>query len=168
MAKKDAPEILSYAVMGTLVILTLAGIVTSGILVRPGHYEAETLPRTAGSIHWQLTASWGRTVCGNPGQKGALIFGPYDSYPAGTYTATFYVSSEGEQGLALGKVEVADAKTTTVLAQEEVVSEGQATKRVYTLTYTLQQPSVLEFRAWYYGEQQFCVDRVVTTSALGR
>jgi len=157
----NARHIRIYGVIATLVVLTVLALISSGALVRPGYYEAEYMPRMTGRIVWQAGASWGRMVCGEPGNQGALVFGPYDWFEPGTYEVEFATDVQAERGIVPGRVEVSEVETGAILAQVEITGTTlTAEKRQIALSYTLTRTSSLEFRAWYYGQQRLCIDRI--------
>jgi hypothetical protein len=162
VVKQGFPKSYVIGAMITLVLLTCLALLSTGALVRPGHYEAEFMPRTTGKAVWQLGASWGRVVCGEPGQQGELVYGPYEWIDPKAYSVEFVTSIQAEPGITVGRVEVSDAKTGAILAQQEITSRipGQE-RRLVTLTYSLTQTSLLEFRVWYYGTQRLCVDDIL-------
>lgn len=153
-------QVAGLLVLGLLVVL---GFLFSRAQVRQGHYQAENLPRTTGSVVWNASAAYGREVCGNPGQTGALIYGPYDWYDPGEYKTSFYLHAGAAPGAVVGRVEVSDAKTAAILASGDIVNADTAEVRfIYQLAFSLRQAKQLEFRVWYYGVDRFCVDQVIT------
>lgn len=153
-------QVAGLLVLGLLVVL---GLIFSGSQVRPGHYQAENLPRTTGGVVWNLGAAYGREVCGTPGKTGAMIYGPYDWYDPGEYKASFYLRAQATPGTVVGRVEVSDARTGAILASGEITYTDTAEVRfVYQLSFSLRQSNLLEFRVWYYGIDRFCVDQVIT------
>jgi hypothetical protein len=152
----------------TLSLLVILGLFFSYAQVQPGHYQAENLPRTTGVVNWTPRAAFGREVCGIPGQSGALTYGPYDWYDAGLYITSFYLHNAAGAGTVVGRVEVSDAETGIVLTSRDIVStDGNDKTVVYQLGFALAKPSLLEFRAWYYGTGRLCIDQVVIHSAAG-
>lgn len=145
-----------------LSLLVVLGLFFSRAQVQPGHYQAENLPRTTGSVVLNLHAAFGREVCGKPGQPGALIYGPYDWYEPGEYKTSFYLSTEAAPNTVLGRVEVSDAGTGVILATRDIINAEPEVRSVYQLLFSLGQASQLEFRVWYYGVDRLCVDQVIT------
>jgi hypothetical protein len=158
-------QLVGLLALGILVIL---GLLFSYAQIQPGHYQAENLPRTAGIVNWTPRAAFSREVCGLPGQSGALTFGPYDWYDAGSYKTSFYQHNAAEAGTVVGRVEVSDAETGVVLASRDIVSSDVDDKGlVYQLEFSLSKPSMLEFRTWYYGTGRLCIDQVTIQSSAG-
>jgi len=152
-----------------LTLLVILSLFFSYAQVRAGHYQAENLPRTTGSVKWNLNAVFGREVCGNPGQTGALIYGPYDWYDTGSYNVSYYLHVVAPSGTVVGRVEVSDAKTGAILASKDIVSDYTLKDNaVYQLAFSIKQSTMLEFRVWYYGIERLCIDQVIIQATAGK
>jgi hypothetical protein len=162
MTPKIREDTITLSVVITIIVLAVI-LVASAVSSRlqPGQYEAESMSRTTGQVKIDLGSSWVRKVCGITGQGGALTYGPYIWYDPGSYNVTFYLTQQAPANTSLGKVDVAVAKSDVILASQDIkTNTGDNLRHTITLTFTLMNKSMLEFRTWYYGQGVLCVDKV--------
>lgn len=156
--KRISANLSSSAIWLLLIVLAL---VMSWVRTSMGVYQAEDLPRDVGIVRWDTQASWLRLVCGRADAEGALIYGPYDTYAAGTYGAVFWLRYIAPAGVVVGQIDVHDARRGQILAAQEISAlEGGGTIEPYALRFAIEQASELEFRVWGDGKFLLCVDRV--------
>ena len=121
-------------------------------------FEAESLKIGSGTAVPDVDASGGVLVRGSvAGDPRPVVFGPYRTFPAGSYEARFRAEGRGhvEVSTDFGARTIRDARVE-VAALEEVA-----------LDFDLERPSALEFRAFADGPGALGVDWVLVRKLDG-
>ncbi len=102
-------------------------------------------------------------------QKGFLLWGPYERFPAGTYEAKITMRAENirDKSTAIAVFDVVSSKGTTVHAKKEIyekdfqVSDDYA--EIVTLLEIKREVSDIEFRIHYLDNADIYIDRIDIT-----
>jgi len=139
-----------------------------------GHiYEAERLKRRTGNRRSDTDASAERAVVAEPSgdREGHMAFGPYRTFPSGKYVAIFRLKVDKSSGESVAILDVCADKGEKILAEQELVADDFAQENVYqdfSLLFTVEGPTPVEFRVYYTGKTTVWVDYVYVTFAEER
>lgn len=150
--------------------------VVEQILVRSRHVkkipdllEAEEL-FFHGEVVEDLEASGGQAVYAHPEtvEQKEMLYGPYREYPAGNYTARFWVKVSGTvpPGRTVPNIAFFDVVTNygqQKIAERELTVAPFFNKKGYQpieLSFTLTRPEVLEFRVKYLRKVPLTIDKI--------
>jgi len=174
LLRVDEVEVWEYA--------PLAGALREGMWmdvrghsIRLGHiaasYEAEALYRRVGVEEADPAASAGAaTALTGLGEKGYIVFGPYERFPAGRYRVIFRLRVEDPPPSApVAVLDVTSDFGQTVHRRVELFGADFARGRVYRefgLTFHLAQATELEFRVYAPGGASLWADAVRVEGAL--
>lgn len=134
-----------------------------------GHMiQAESLPRRLGIPTPDPAALNGAALAADPatGGDGIINAGPYMTFPAGSYRATFRLKVDDDASPhPLARVDVAGDEGRIILAEREITGADFAAAGEYqefTLEYSLEpgRPWQVEFRARLIGEARVWFDSV--------
>ncbi len=136
----------------------------------PYELEAEKL-FAWGDIIEDKTASGGQAVVAKPLtlSQQEMVYGPYREYPAGEYEATFWIKVPKEAKNnkdALAVLDVAANYGQQTLNKMPLFLYDFQEKGVYEpviLSFSLNKPEVLEFRARYLRKEPLYIDRIEIT-----
>ncbi len=157
-----------------LASLAIGSVILGALRVRPGHYQAEDLPRRTGTVHFDLAASWFGAVRGRTRDwPGALIYGPYEIVGGGDYIVDYRlkINAPYPRGTLVCKLDVASPSRPLALVARELYVEDFARVGRYQsfeLPLSLSQSTILEFRTWHLGGADISVDAVVVTPSSER
>lgn len=128
-------------------------------------YEAESSPRTTGTQQEDPEASGGQAAYAAKTDKGGfLVYGPYTSYPAAEYTASFRLKTDQidlQESVVL--IEVVTDKGEMILARKELKGHDFLKNNRYQefeLPFSLKESRILEFRIYFFATANIWVDKV--------
>jgi Tol biopolymer transport system component len=135
-------------------------------------YEAELGPREIGKIQDDPGASGDKAVMAEPtGNKGFMLYGPYESYAPGAYIASFRVKTDhADLQKPVARLEVATEMGQTVVAEYEVAGRDFAQNGRYQdfeVPFSLDESRVVEFRVFFTANARVWIDYVVVSSPAG-
>lgn len=145
----------------------VAVAVVSGLLTAPG---PRSIARPAADLASQTGSVQGLTRVAEFGSDGPafITVGPQVSMRQGPYAISVRYRSSAPPDATVGRLELADAATNTVLRAVEVPGTlNRATQLVDTFAYRSLTPQVLEVRVAWYGTGTLAVETVGVRHADG-
>jgi hypothetical protein len=121
-------------------------------------HQTGGIVREPGSGQWVFEAIEGKHA------PGFLVYGPYDTYPPGSYRCYFdlYVAGSGKDPIARVEVSrVQDGTSMPLVEKELFVPPGGKGKKRIPLEFTLSRNTIIEFRVFYYGRGTVRVEKLV-------
>lgn len=132
------------------------------------NYEAETLPRTAGSIIEDVDASQRKAVYAlKNSASGFLTYGPYQLFSPGEYVASFRLKTDRPKARkVVAMIDVAADAGKNVLKRRELRGrdfEHKNSYQVFSIPFLLEEEKLLEFRVNFPAEAGIWVDTITVT-----
>ncbi len=152
-----------------VLVLALAVVLLASLfpLPLPGikDYRADELPHAVGRAVPDKDSAYQEAVFASPSsdKQGHMVYGPYEFFPSGTYTASFRIKTDDN---SLGKTKVAVIEVAgeggQFLASRDIDSSDFAASGKYqdfSLEFSTRQQK-LEFRVYFEGQAAVWVDNV--------